>query len=686
MTRIKKKEQRGVPKVHDLRISTNQADRMMKQVYLKRRAQSHKDEEQGTEYATGQVEHTVEWVADEMTIGVPAAITQQLTQPRLQKWKQPQPEPAPDTLRDEFVFSEQELVPDTESAAHPFENKRKPNPPRPKPADETKLKGHPVTDPVEQLQGPSMVSCKHTVLHTMKKRIASDTVVTSPTEAVTQRKNMDSSFTRRELMQYTDGVRQFKAPEVQQYPTVGFQNVRANRHRRCQNAAFLKMERPNMRELYSAGTPKTRSTILPGHEQEKTVIPTRPEYPKSRASLVGTAKQSVQQNMKRQMLANTKKAAKSVATITKHAVQAAAKAATCLASLLVSVVGSTALLVTLVCVIVIAAVASSPFGLFFAEEKTAPDTVSVAEAVGMVNAVYNARLEEIQIGAYDSIEIHGQTADWPEILAVFAVKLAGADAGVDVATLDVDRVDRLTAVFWDMNGITSGTETIEHESEGNSWTETILHIAVEPKSADEMRTVYAFTEYQNSALDEMLANRAALSSLAGSLNITDADIQKVLTDLPEELSETRRQVVEKALSLVGKVNYFWGGKSNAIGWDSRWGTLQKVTAAGSPSTGTYRPFGLDCSGMIDWTLHNVGLPSDGNWYIGVNLTEISLSDAQPGDMALFADASHIGIIVGRNESGELLVCHSSSGRNNVVVTEFSETGFVVAGKSNVFVS
>ena len=33
--------------------------------------------------------------------------------------------------------------------------------------------------------------------------------------------------------------------------------------------------------------------------------------------------------------------------------------------------------------------------------------------------------------------------------------------------------------------------------------------------------------------------------------------------------------MEKVLSLVGKVNYFWGGKSSAIGWDPRWGTLMK---------------------------------------------------------------------------------------------------------------
>lgn len=44
-------------------------------------------------------------------------------------------------------------------------------------------------------------------------------------------------------------------------------------------------------------------------------------------------------------------------------------------------------------------------------------------------------------------------------------------------------------------------------------------------------------------------------------------------------------MVLTAYQLLGKVNYFWGGKSLVLGWDSRWGTPMKVTAAGSSSSG-----------------------------------------------------------------------------------------------------
>ena len=51
-----------------------------------------------------------------------------------------------------------------------------------------------------------------------------------------------------------------------------------------------------------------------------------------------------------------------------------------------------------------------------------------------------------------------------------------------------------------------------------------------------------------------------------------------------ETDPARLSVARSALSLVGKVHYFWGGKSLVLGWDSRWGTTMQVTAPGSSSS------------------------------------------------------------------------------------------------------
>ena len=123
-----------------------------------------------------------------------------------------------------------------------------------------------------------------------------------------------------------------------------------------------------------------------------------------------------------------------------------------------------------------------------------------------------------------------------------------------------------------------------------------------------------------------------------------------------------------------KGHYFGGGKSLVIGWDARWGELRQVTAAGSSTTGTYRPYGTDCSGFVDWVFYN---QSGGGYVIGHGggataqhsyCTDISWADAQPGDLVFYPDNSHVGIVGGRDANGELLIIHCASGYNNVVIT------------------
>ena len=402
--------------------------------------------------------------------------------------------------------------------------------------------------------------------------------------------------------------------------------------------------------------------------------------------------QAARQSAQRRLAQQAARTAKGAAELGRRVTAAAARDAASVVGSLVGLVGGGVVLVVLICVVLIAAVANSPFGIFFTNEPSAPEAVSVSQAVAAVNVEYNAKLEALQAGDYDDIVIHGQGPDWAEVLAVFAVHTAGKDEGMDVVTLDQDRVNRLKAVFWDMTEITSKVEIIDHpgEDDGEGWTESILHITITLKTAEDMRIIYAFTQDQNSALTELLSDRAALASLIGSLTITSTDVLDVLHALPADLDQARKEAVETALSLVGKVNYFWGGKSLVIGWDSRWGQLTQVWADGSSTTGTYRPYGLDCSGFMDWIFYNL---TGGEYILGRGggasaqhsyCTPVSQTEAQPGDLAFYPDDSHVGIVVGRREDGKLLVCHCSSGQNNVVVTEFSASGFTNLGRTDIF--
>lgn len=425
--------------------------------------------------------------------------------------------------------------------------------------------------------------------------------------------------------------------------------------------------------------PKTRQTAAASKSTAKAASAAAKK--KTAARPLELAKRRVQRNAQRKLLRQSGSRAKAALDLSRKAAAMTAKAVSSLISAIIGLLGG-AFLIPIICLIVlVAAIIASPFGILFANEPT-PGAMPLNVAVGQLNMELANTLETMQTGDYDSIDIQGQGPDWREVIAVFAAKTAGADDGTDVAALTPDRVDRLKAVFWDMCAITATTEDIEHPAVGSTaaWTETVLHITITSKTAEDMRTQYAFTEAQNSALTELLAELSTMELLLTDLSASQEQARNVLRNLPADLAPERRAAVEKACQLVGKVNYFWGGKSYVIGWDSRWGTIRKVFSPGNSTTGTYRPFGLDCSGFVDWTLRNAGLPSDGHWYINRNLTAVSQADALPGDLALYPDASHVGMVVGRNEAGKLLVCHCSSGQNNVVITEFAASGFTVVGR------
>lgn len=186
----------------------------------------------------------------------------------------------------------------------------------------------------------------------------------------------------------------------------------------------------------------------------------------------------------------------------------------------------------------------------------------------------------------------------------------------------------------------------------------------------------------------VIAVAAALSPagvLADSHTMEPADeAMEVWERLPDDLSMERRMVVTYALALVDKVDYFWGGKSLVVGWDDRWGELTEVTAEGSDSTGTEQPYGLDCSGFVDWAFYNA---SGGEYVIGqgggameqhANCVDIEWDEVQPGDLLFYPEDEHVGIAAGRDWLGRLLVVHCASGTGGVAISH--RTGFETAAR------
>lgn len=153
--------------------------------------------------------------------------------------------------------------------------------------------------------------------------------------------------------------------------------------------------------------------------------------------------------------------------------------------------------------------------------------------------------------------------------------------------------------------------------------------------------------------------------------ITDSELNAYLDSLT--CSGARKELMRAALSLVGRVPYFWGGKS-APGWNEAWNTPRLVTSAGSSSTGTIRPYGLDCSGYTEWVYQTaLGVTLyDGSWNQWDATYAITEAELLPGDLGFMAvpgtvPVNHVLLYAGKDADGNQLWVHCSSGAGGVAL-------------------
>ena len=400
--------------------------------------------------------------------------------------------------------------------------------------------------------------------------------------------------------------------------------------------------------------------------------------------------------------ARYQQAAKAVQATAQKASQAAGRALRAILSAARSLAaammagGSTVLSMVLV-ICLIGLLIASPFGIFFSGEDSGTG-YTMPEAVTMLNTEFADRIEQIKAeNPHDELDMDNagsaaMISNWRDVLAVYAVRTTTDNASPDeVATLTEEKMEILREIFWDMNAITYWTEIVPG---GKDEADTvILHIIVTIKTHLHMADEYQFNTEQRRLLEELMQPKyqELFMVLTGSyqdIELSPDEVAKIIENLPADLSENRKQVVLTAYQLLGKVHYFWGGKSLIIGWDSRWGMPMKVTAEGSSTTGTVRPFGLDCSGMVDWVFYN---QSGGQYVIGHGggataqhsyCAPIAWGDAQPGDLVFYPGDSHVGIVCGFDSSGNIMVIHCASSENNVVVT--GKIGFTSIGRPEYF--
>ena len=216
------------------------------------------------------------------------------------------------------------------------------------------------------------------------------------------------------------------------------------------------------------------------------------------------------------------------------------------------------------------------------------------------------------------------------------------------------------------------------------------NVLLSAKSYEDMADAYGLSAARRDFLYELMQPefQRTFASMTGNdafAETTPEGLEALVDTLPENINVDRKEVVETALSLVGKVSYVFGGKYNRLGWNNAWGNGNE--AAEGDTVKVSKDFGLDCSGFVSWVFINatgdpgvlraIGNGSSNQW---AHSEAIGWDEGQPGDLVFLSapgqlQYNHVGIIVSVDEDGSYLVAHCSSVQDGVVVTDGWSSGF-----------
>ncbi len=328
------------------------------------------------------------------------------------------------------------------------------------------------------------------------------------------------------------------------------------------------------------GTVKTaqaagKGTVKTAQNTVKTAKATGKVAVKTAQTTAKTAKVTAQATAKAAKAAAA--AAKAAVKATIVAIKVAVKAIVAAVKLAIAAVkaiaaaiaaGGWVAVVVIIVICLIALIVGSCFGIFFSSEDTGSGQ-SMQTVVQEINTDYQTQIETTKNNiAYDVLEMSGSRAVWAEVLSVYAVKTTtDPDNAQEVATMDDSKKAILKDIFWQMNAISSRTETktetvITETDDGygnivqteTTVTRTYLYITVTHKTADEMATQFGFNADQKKQLNELLSedNKSLWAAVLYGISTSDT------------------QIVSVALSQIGEVGgqpyWSWYGFGSRVEW------------------------------------------------------------------------------------------------------------------------
>lgn len=330
----------------------------------------------------------------------------------------------------------------------------------------------------------------------------------------------------------------------------------------------------------------------------------------------------------------------------------------------------------------------------------------------VIEAAYQASLSRVEqiisSGGYNYEASSDATINYAQSSAGYdtCYILAAYSASLEQQGTDPeDMTAKLNSVASDMFPVTyevKETEQTITNEDGTTSVQTVQYVECTIHPFDNSVINRAFGIDPNAAYNqfgatysEVITNMAnALKrTLYGAISpgesvpLTDEELIAFVNS--QSCTGVQKLLLETALSLVGKVPYFWGGKSPA-GWNDEWNTPKLVTSAGSSSTGTIRPYGLDCSGFTSWIYDtalgiDIGAGTGGQY---PKTTAVSAADLQIGDLGFLAGSggggwNHVLMFAGYGSSGERMWVHSSSGSGVILNSPSYESSLVLRRPKDV---
>ncbi len=317
------------------------------------------------------------------------------------------------------------------------------------------------------------------------------------------------------------------------------------------------------------GAAKTaQKTVKTAERMAKTSVKTTQQAAKAAQK---TAQASVKAAQK------AARAAKATAKAVAHGIKVAVKATVAAVKAIIAGIkalvaaiaaGGWVAVVVIIVICLIALLLGSVFGIFFSGEDSGTG-MSMQTVVQEINADYDSQLQAKKDAvSYDELEMSGSRAVWKDVLAVYAVKVnTDPDNPQEVATMDDTKKQLLTDIFWEMNEISSRTESktetqISETDDGHgnivqtetTVTQTYLYITVSHKTVEEMAAQYGFNQDQKDYLAELLKdeNNSLWSAVLYGISYSDGEIVTV------------------ALSQVGNVGgepyWSWYGFNSRVEW------------------------------------------------------------------------------------------------------------------------